>query len=144
MTNNCAGCDTTGGIASCPIHGGAYATKIESYEKVLDLMAQNAKLRGELDEMTKHANEGWGLANRRAAELRDALIEIGELRRLIYRVDDYFMEPEIQGRLLVVPHKLAQDIRSVAQRRKCVCPHHSFKPDMRGCRCCGETVGQQS
>jgi hypothetical protein len=29
-----------------------------------------------------------------------------------------------------------------SEKPKCICPHHSFKPDMKGCLCCGQTVGQ--
>lgn len=42
--------------------------------------------------------------------------EIRRLRDIIRRTDKYFHSPEIAGSCLIVPHTLAMDIRSVAER----------------------------
>lgn len=45
--------------------------------------------------------------------------QVDELKRLISRVDAYFMEPEIQGHLLIVPSKLAMEVRGIAEPLAC-------------------------
>lgn len=75
---------------------------------------------------------GLGVLKLQNSELRKALIEIQK-----YVGDGKAWDDDtalINGWL--------DDVLAVSQKPKCECPHHSFKPDMQGCRCCGQSVGQ--
>lgn len=78
--SGCAGCDSTGGVASCPTHGGMYATKVGSYEKVLDLMAENAKLLSEAEHWKRARARTLGAGEILKAELDAALLQNAKLR----------------------------------------------------------------
>jgi F0F1-type ATP synthase membrane subunit b/b' len=74
------------------------AHTIADADQIIELCAaENAKLRAEVEQLTKHAKEGWDLANERTRQWKASELQVKELSTALERISQSSVDVVARG-----------------------------------------------